>query len=105
MNHLQADPYEIHNLADSTNPEHEAALARMRAVLEKWIEDTNDQGRRLESLEELKNAEPRFVPERDWRPAPGSKEAAAKPAQTAAGAAPAGELQAKDKKKRKKRQK
>ncbi|MBM3333997.1 sulfatase [Candidatus Sumerlaeota bacterium] len=73
---LQADPHEIRNLADSTNPEHQAALKRMRAVLEKWIEDTNDQGRRLESLEELKNAEKRFVPERDWRPAPGSKEAA-----------------------------
>jgi N-sulfoglucosamine sulfohydrolase len=74
---LQADPWEISNLAKSDQPEHRAALHRLRAVLEKWIEDTADQGRRLESLDELRKAEPRFVPERDWRPAPGSPEAAA----------------------------
>jgi arylsulfatase A-like enzyme len=40
---LQADPWEIHNLAGA--PEQEATLKRMRGVLEKWIEDSNDQGR------------------------------------------------------------
>jgi N-sulfoglucosamine sulfohydrolase len=45
---LDADPYEIDNLVKSTKPEHEAALKRLRAVLNKWIEETNDQGRVLE---------------------------------------------------------
>src|SRR4051812_35661296 len=40
-----ADPYEIHNLADSSDPEHQAALKRLREVLEAWIEESNDQGR------------------------------------------------------------
>ena len=29
-------------------PEHEATLKRLRAALEKWIEETNDQGKTLE---------------------------------------------------------
>jgi len=73
---LNTDPWEINNLAKSDKPEHQAELKKLRAVLEKWIEDTNDQGRRLETLEELKAGEQRFVPERDWRPAPGTKDAA-----------------------------
>jgi len=84
-----ADPHEINNLAKSDNPEHRAALQRLRAVLEKWIQDTNDQGQRLETLEELINSEKRFVPERDWRPAPGSKEAALPLPSRAAAADPA----------------
>ena len=36
------DPYEIHNL--STSPEHQQTMKRMRAILEKWIRDTEDQG-------------------------------------------------------------
>lgn len=39
---LQADPWEIHNLVAA--PEQQETLKRMRAVLEKWIKDTNDQG-------------------------------------------------------------
>jgi len=73
---LQADPYEINNLAKSGDPAHQAALKNLRGVLTKWIEDTNDQGRRMETLQELKNADARFVPARDWRPQPGTKEAA-----------------------------
>ncbi len=46
---LQADPYEIHNLASS--PEHQAALVRLRAALEKWIAETHDQGSELEPPE------------------------------------------------------
>ena len=48
---LENDPHEVHNLADSTNPEHLAALERLRRVLEQWIEDTGDQGRTLEPPE------------------------------------------------------
>ena len=44
---LQSDPYEIHNLAGSS--EHQPALTRLRKVLEQWIEDSNDQGRVPES--------------------------------------------------------
>ncbi|GAB5404640.1 MAG: sulfatase [Aureliella sp.] len=40
----QADPHEIHNLADSKNPEHQAALSRMRSALDLWIVETQDQG-------------------------------------------------------------
>jgi arylsulfatase A-like enzyme len=42
---LQADPHEVHNLAASSEPQHQQALARLRGVLEKWIEETDDQGR------------------------------------------------------------
>jgi len=39
------DPDEIRNLADSSDPEHRAALERLRAELGRWIEESNDQGR------------------------------------------------------------
>ncbi len=42
---LQTDPDEIHNLATSDQPEHQAELKKLRAVLEQWIRDTDDQGR------------------------------------------------------------
>jgi N-sulfoglucosamine sulfohydrolase len=42
---LKADPYEINNLAASKNPEDQAALKHLRAVLEQWMVDTDDQGR------------------------------------------------------------
>ena len=38
------DPHEIHNLADSAEPEHKQALIRMRAALAVWIVETNDRG-------------------------------------------------------------
>jgi len=43
---LERDPHEIKNLAKS--PEHKKTLERLRNVLNKWIEETNDQGRELE---------------------------------------------------------
>jgi len=46
---LQTDPHEIANLAKS--PEHQETLKRLRAALEKWIEETNDQGKTLEPPE------------------------------------------------------
>jgi arylsulfatase A-like enzyme len=45
---LQADPDEIHNLIGSTTSEHQAAHARLKAELERWIADTHDQGATLE---------------------------------------------------------
>jgi len=41
--HLPSDPYEINNLAAS--PNHHETLKEMRAILDKWIKDTGDQGR------------------------------------------------------------
>lgn len=38
------DPHEIHNLADSKQPEHREALIRMRAALSVWMVETQDQG-------------------------------------------------------------
>jgi len=46
---LDADPYELNNLVAATKPEHKEALKRLRAALNKWIDETNDQGRVLES--------------------------------------------------------
>ncbi len=40
----QTDPYEIHNLANSNNPEHKGALLRMRESLNRWMEETGDLG-------------------------------------------------------------
>ncbi|HVJ86946.1 MAG TPA: sulfatase [Caulifigura sp.] len=48
---LEADPHEIKNLAESKDPIHAAKLKELRGVLEKWIEETNDQGRTLEPKE------------------------------------------------------
>jgi len=46
---IVADPHETKNLAGSA--EHAAVLNELRAVLEKWIEESNDQGRELEPPE------------------------------------------------------
>lgn len=40
---LVADPHEVRNLAGST--QHQEILRNLRASLERWIEETNDQGR------------------------------------------------------------
>jgi N-sulfoglucosamine sulfohydrolase len=45
---LDADPYEINNLVNSAKPEYNTALKRLRAALDKWIDETKDQGRVLE---------------------------------------------------------
>lgn len=63
---LETDPHQIRNLAGSA--EHRAVRDRLRKVLEDWIEETGDQGRRLETLEEIREAEPRFDPGKDWDP-------------------------------------
>ncbi|GAF84182.1 unnamed protein product [marine sediment metagenome] len=39
---LQSDPYEINNLAE--DPKHQETLEKLRGILDKWIEETGDQG-------------------------------------------------------------
>jgi hypothetical protein len=48
---LHDDPHEINNLVKSDKPEHQEALKRLRAVLEKWINESNDQGQMPEPSE------------------------------------------------------
>ena len=48
---LEADPHEISNLAGSADPQHQQALARLRGLLDAWIEETGDQGRVFETPE------------------------------------------------------
>ena len=48
---LEADPHEIRNLVTSGDPAHRAALQRLRGVLRRWIEETDDRGRVLEPPE------------------------------------------------------
>src|SRR5207249_4982064 len=50
---LERDPFEIRNLAASKD--HQRALKRLRTVLEKWIEETHDQGAQLEPAELARN--------------------------------------------------
>lgn len=73
---MDNDPWQLNNLAGADRPDIKQTLLRMRTVLEKWIIETDDHGSEFESLEKLKAAEARFVTARDWRPLPGSKEAA-----------------------------
>jgi len=49
---LAADPHEIRNLAE--RPEHRSTLERLRGALEKWMVETNDQGRTPEPPEVAK---------------------------------------------------
>ena len=45
MYDLKKDPWETKNLIDSTEPAHEKAKVRLRAALDTWMYETNDQGR------------------------------------------------------------
>lgn len=70
---LQTDPYEIRNLATSSERQHRKKLQELRGVLREWIEETGDQGR---------FAEPPQVAAAEGRtkPLPASKPASAPPA-------------------------
>ena len=48
---LENDPHETRNLVN--DPAHAKALAKHRAILAKWIEDTDDKGQYAESIESL----------------------------------------------------
>jgi arylsulfatase A-like enzyme len=45
---MDTDPWSMNNLVASQNPTHRAALARLQGALDKWIVDSDDQGRVLE---------------------------------------------------------
>lgn len=47
----RSDPHEIENLADSNQPQHRAALQRMRAAMDTWMVETGDRGHRAEPPE------------------------------------------------------
>ncbi|HEY1380280.1 MAG TPA: sulfatase-like hydrolase/transferase [Gemmataceae bacterium] len=79
---LQRDPDEIDNLADK--PEHQETLKRLRGVLEKWIEETNDHGRTFEPPEVAAN---RGATKKGSNPNAGAQPAAAPKPQAAAPAA------------------
>lgn len=46
---IVADPYETINLA--TSPEHKSVLLELRAAVDRWIEESNDQGKQLEPVQ------------------------------------------------------
>jgi N-sulfoglucosamine sulfohydrolase len=50
---LQTDPDEVHNLAASTDATHQAALKKLRGVLDRWIVEVDDKGRVFETPAEL----------------------------------------------------
>lgn len=52
-----ADPHEVNNLAGDAK--HSAALKRLRGLLDRWIADTNDQGRTPEPRDVIEREEPR----------------------------------------------
>jgi arylsulfatase A-like enzyme len=54
---LDADPWEIHNLAKS--PEHQEVLKRLRGALETWIKESDDQGRFPEKPEPEPSPKPK----------------------------------------------
>ena len=46
---LKKDPWELNNLVD--NPKHQKTLGEMRQSLDKWIQQSGDQGQTVESEE------------------------------------------------------
>ncbi len=54
---LKADPHEVRNLAE--DPAHRTILRRLSGALDRWIEETGDQGRTPESPETIRREEPR----------------------------------------------
>ncbi len=48
---LQSDPYETRNLVGSMLPEHQQALARLRAALDRWLAQSRDAGAQFEPPE------------------------------------------------------
>lgn len=65
---LELDPYELSNLAGSA--EHAATLERMRKRLDRWMTETDDQGRHPESAESLASEEPDYYGPAKKLPAP-----------------------------------
>ncbi|MBL9189695.1 MAG: sulfatase [Opitutaceae bacterium] len=47
---MESDPWSMNNLVASKKPADQAALARLRTTLEKWIVESDDQGRVMEPV-------------------------------------------------------
>ena len=63
LHDLETDPWEIHNLADSTDPEHQQVKKELTTALERWIEETDDHGRTPEPeslVEEIRKKDEAF---------------------------------------------
>jgi hypothetical protein len=45
---MDTDPWSMQNLVGSKDPAHQATLARLRSTLDRWLTDSDDQGRVLE---------------------------------------------------------
>ena len=85
---LQIDPHETRNLAKSAT--HQEIRDRLRAALEKWIEETNDQGRELEPGELVKSkgmTKPGMDPQTGYRLEDSSRARSTQKAGDAAGKA------------------
>jgi len=66
---VEADPYEIHDLAESEDREHQRVKTELAAVLERWIADADDHGRTPEPpelIEEVRRQSDAFWTE--WEP-------------------------------------
>jgi arylsulfatase A-like enzyme len=66
---LEQDPWEIHNLAESTDPEHQRVKAELAGVLDRWIEAMDDRGRTpepAELVEEIRRKDEAFWAQ--WEP-------------------------------------
>ncbi len=60
---LEVDPWEIHNLADSTDPEHQRAKKELTTALERWMDETGDHERAPEPegrIEEIRRKDEAF---------------------------------------------
>jgi arylsulfatase A-like enzyme len=70
---LETDPWEIHNLADSSQRQARAELKKMRGALAKWIQETDDQGQFAELVIAsggTSQPEPKTTPRRKPEPTP-----------------------------------
>ncbi|MHC4594750.1 MAG: sulfatase family protein [Planctomycetota bacterium] len=62
---IRNDPYEINNLA--ALPKHSKTLKKMRAILDKWIKDTRDQGQSPEKFSAITPRDrERIIEDKSW---------------------------------------
>ena len=79
---LETDPHEIHNLA--AEPAHLATRERLRQVLERWMDETNDQGRVPEPevvVKALGTTQPGTNPQKGYTQDGGTAAGVVRPAQ------------------------
>lgn len=66
--YIPDDPHQVHNLVDSNDPSHQAALQRLRGALQSFVDIANDQGRFPEVPGGLDHDDRPWTafPENDW---------------------------------------